>query len=110
MHVDRAVPHVHAISKIRMFLDETLSSQTCLIAVIVAVQMSKHAAAVEELQGSVKEAQDAATQLNAQEAIFGLPPTDYSHVKKLADALEPFHQFWTSADRCDISAHARKHL
>ena len=64
------------------------------------LQIEKHSSDLENLHGSVKAAEAAALQYNAQEAIFGLPATDYTAVKKLAEALEPFHALWTTADRC----------
>ncbi|KAL2653916.1 hypothetical protein R1flu_022044 [Riccia fluitans] len=35
---------------------------------------------------------------NSREALFGVPPTDYSRLKKVQEAFEPFHYLWTTAD------------
>jgi hypothetical protein len=62
--------------------------------------MDKYRAEVQALQASLKAAQEAVVQFNAREAIFGIKPSDYSGVRKLQEALDPFHQFWASAARC----------
>jgi hypothetical protein len=33
---------------------------------------------------------------NSREALLGQPLTDYSQLKRCADAFEPFHSFWTT--------------
>lgn len=64
------------------------------------VQMERYSSELEELQGSLRAAQESAAQYNAREALFGLPLTDYSAVRQAADKVEPFHAFWTAASRC----------
>lgn len=71
---------------------------------MLALQIEKYSAELEQLHANVKAAEATALQFNAQEAIFGLPATDYTAVKKLAEALEPFHALWTTADRCALAA------
>ena len=71
------------------------------------MQMDKYSAELEELNSSIKAAQESAIQFNSREAIFGLPPTDYANVKKLRDAMDPFHQFWTTANKCVVHVNFR---
>ncbi|BBN11637.1 hypothetical protein Mp_5g13570 [Marchantia polymorpha subsp. ruderalis] len=42
---------------------------------------------------------EAATRLfNSREALFGVPPTDYSRLKRIQEAFEPFNYLWVAAD------------
>jgi hypothetical protein len=67
---------------------------------IADVQMEENCVRLEDLHAQIKAAQASATQFNTREFLFGVPPTDYDNVKKLRDTLDPFHQFWSTANRC----------
>ena len=45
----------------------------------------------------LKQADKDAALYNSREVLFGKPATDYSEVKKLWEAFEPFQQFWSVA-------------
>ena len=56
-----------------------------------------NAGRVEELQKELKELQAKADLYNSREGMFGAKQTDYGSIKKIADSLDPFYQFWTYA-------------
>lgn len=49
------------------------------------------------LEQQLKRADAEALTFNSREALFGLPLTDYSRVKKLLEQFDPFMQFWSAA-------------
>eukprot|EP00803_Ostreobium_quekettii_P000128 evm.model.scf_11.7 EVM.evm.TU.scf_11.7 scf_11:47578-52580(+) len=49
------------------------------------------------IQEKLKQADKDSEVFNAREAIFGLPTTDYSRIKKISDTFDPFLQFWSCA-------------
>lgn len=49
------------------------------------------------IQEKLKQADKDAEVFNCREAIFGLPTTDYSPIKKITDTFDPFLQFWSCA-------------
>ena len=51
-----------------------------------------------EIDGELKKAQEQANLFNSREALFGLPATDYGKVRRMADAFDPFCQFWKYAN------------
>lgn len=63
------------------------------------MQTEEYAKEMESIHERLQAAQSAATQFNSREAIFGNPPTDYSALKKIAETMDPFYQFWTTASK-----------
>ncbi|KAK9803422.1 hypothetical protein WJX72_010826 [[Myrmecia] bisecta] len=51
---------------------------------------------VKRISAKLKQAEKDAQLYNSREALFGKVATDYSQLRKIADAFEPFHQFWTT--------------
>lgn len=51
-----------------------------------------------KLNEQLKKADEAAKLFNSREALFGVPATDYSKLRKTMENFEPFFYLWTSAD------------
>lgn len=54
---------------------------------------------VDSLHRKIKEAEQGAAKFNSREALVGLPPTDYSSLKKTMDQFDPFYQAWSTSSK-----------
>lgn len=55
------------------------------------------AAEAKGLAERLAQAEKDAVLFNSREGLLGLPTTDYSSLRKLAETFEPYSQFWTTA-------------
>ncbi len=60
-------------------------------------KMEAVVAEVRSLDERLKKADRDAGVFNSREQLLGLPPTDYSMLKKVIETFDPFFQFWTTA-------------
>ncbi|EFJ44217.1 dynein heavy chain 2, partial [Volvox carteri f. nagariensis] len=60
-------------------------------------KMDSVVAEVRAVDERLRKADHDATLFNSREALLGLPPTDYSPLRKVIETFDPFFQFWTTA-------------
>ncbi len=62
------------------------------------------AAEAKALAERLAQAEKDAVLFNSREGLLGLPTTDYSSLRKLAETFEPYSQFWTTAAAWQVHA------
>ncbi|GLI62391.1 hypothetical protein VaNZ11_005010 [Volvox africanus] len=60
-------------------------------------KMDTVVAEIRAVDERLRKADHDATVFNSREALLGLPPTDYSPLRKVIETFEPFLQFWTTS-------------
>lgn len=60
-------------------------------------QVDHVAVELKQLTDALDKADKDAKLFNSREALFGVPPTDYSRLKRAQDAFDPFAQLWAIA-------------
>ena len=65
---------------------------------VVVVQVERYGQEARSIDKRLKNAQELTRKFNSRELLFGVPPTDYSRLKKLVEFFEPFFYLWNAGD------------